>query len=92
MNQKKLFETTRNATDQSLKFTNSMIEKSKKLRTPSPKVDKIGTTVGSCIGAGLLLSGVIAIFMFRQFWAIGLLIVGTVTLVSNYIYRRRLTK
>lgn len=49
MNQKKLFETTRNATDQSLKFTNSMIEKSKKLRTPSPKVDKIGTTVGSWV-------------------------------------------
>lgn len=92
MNQNKLFETTKKATNRFLNFTNSMIEKSKKFRTPSPKVDKIGTTVGSCIGAGLLLSGFIAMFTVRQFWAIGLLIVGVITLVSNFIYRCRLRK
>lgn len=92
MNQNKLFETTKNATDKSLNFTNSMIKKSKEFRTPSPKVDKIGTTVGSCIGLGLLLSGIIAMLTVRQSWAIGLLIVGAITLVSNFIHRCRLRK
>lgn len=92
MNQNKLFETTKNATNKSLNFTNSVIEKSKKYRTPSSKVDKIGTTVGSFIGVGLLLSGIIALLTVRQFWAISLLIVGAVTLVSNFIYRCRLRK
>lgn len=92
MNQNKLFETTKNATNKSLNFTNSVIEKSKKFRTPTPKVDKIGTTVGSYIGAGLLLSGIIAILTVRQYWAISLLIVGAITLVSNFLYRCSLKK
>ena len=55
MKQNQILENTKKMTDRSLELTQSVIEKSKKLRTPSPKIDKIGTTIGYVASTSLLI-------------------------------------
>lgn len=92
MEQEKLFEATQNATEKSLGFTHSVIEKSKKYRAPSPKVNRIGTAIGSCIGGGLLVTGGAFLFAGKSLLAIGPLLAGASTIVSNIITHRRSKK
>lgn len=91
MKQDNRFEATKKATEAPLEFTNSVlesthsvIEQSKKLRTPSPKVAKIGTTIGGCVGGGLLLTGAIQLFTGKPLWALGTASAGVATIISNY--------
>ena len=66
MKQNQILENTKKMTDRSLELTQSVIEKSKKLRTPSPKIDKIGTTIGYVASTSLLIGGVIQIIVENQ--------------------------
>lgn len=61
MKQNSVLESTKKVTEMPLEFTRSVMEQSKRLSNPSPKVAKIGTAVGSTIGAGLLLAGTVQI-------------------------------
>ena len=83
MKQNQILENTKKMTDRSLELTQSVIEKSKKLRTPSPKIDKIGTTIGYVASTSLLIGGVIQIIVGKPTWALGSLSAGAIALLSN---------
>lgn len=89
MKQDKIFAATRRASEASMEFTHSVVEQSKKLRTPSPKAAKIGTAIGCCVGGGLLLTGGIQLLIGTPLWAFGSLAAGTVTVISNLLCRYR---
>lgn len=89
MKQDKIFEATRKATETPLEFTHSVIEQSKKLRTPSPKAAKIGSAIGSSIGGGLLITGAIQLLTGRPLRAFAAVSAGMLTIISNHIYKRR---
>ncbi len=86
MKQDKLSEITRKAIETPLEFTQILLEKTEKVRTPSPRVDKIGRTIGTYIGIGLLLTGAVHLFVGKLPWAIGTASAGGVTIISNLIY------
>jgi hypothetical protein len=86
MKQNKLTEVTRKAIETPLEFTQILLEKTEKVRTPSPRVDKIGRTIGAYIGIGLLLAGAVQLFVGKIPWAIGTASAGGVTIISNLIY------
>lgn len=88
MKQDKLSETTKRAVEIPLEFTQTVLEKTKKVRTPSLKVDKIGRTIGTGISIGLLLIGVIQLVVGKLPWAIGTSFAGIITIISNLIYNR----
>lgn len=93
MKQDKIYETTKKATEAPLKLTRSMVEQSKKLRTPSPQAAKIGTAIGYCAGGVLLLTGTIQLLTGRPLWALGTLSAGLITVISNlFCYMRRKNK
>ena len=92
MKQDKIFEATRKATEAPIEFTHSVIEQSKKLRTPSPAVSKIGTTIGGSVGGGFVLMGAIQLFTGRPLWALGTASAGVVTILSNLICYQRSRK
>ena len=83
MKQNQILENTKKMTDRSLELAQSVIEKSKKLRTPSPKIDKIGTTIGYVASTSLLIGGVIQIIVGKPTWALGSLSAGAIALLSN---------
>lgn len=89
MNQEKVFEATKKAAERPLEFTHSVVEQSKKLRHPSPKAAKIGTAIGSSIGAGFLVAGTIQILAGKPAWAAGSLSAGVITIASNLIAQKR---
>lgn len=89
MKQNSVLESTKKVTEMPLEFTRSVMEQSKRLSNPSPKVAKIGTAVGSTIGAGLLLAGTVQILTSKPLWAIGSISAGAITIVSNFIYYHR---
>lgn len=89
MKQEKIFESARKAVEVSLEFTRSVVEQSKRLRKPSPKVAKIGMAIGGCVGVGLLLTGIVQLFIGRPLWAIGTLSAGTVTVISHVLCHHR---
>lgn len=90
MKQDNVFEATRKATQIPLKFTQSVIEQSKKLRNPSPKVDKIGTAIGSCVGAALLFTGTAQVFSGKSLWALGTITAGAVTIIFNHYHKKKI--
>lgn len=68
------------------------IEFSKKVAKgdfPSRRVAKIGSITGGIIGIILMLIGIIGSFT-GLFWAIGSLIAGFITIISNYLNLKRL--
>ena len=79
-------------TEKPLEFTHSIIEKSKKLRTPSPKADKIRTAVGGFVSIVILLGGGIQMFVGKPLWGGGTLAMGCVTLLSNRIHHHKIFK
>lgn len=81
----KLSEITRKAIETPLEFTQTLLEKTEKVRTPSPRVNKIGQTIGTYIGIGLLLAGTVQLFVGILPWAIGTASVGGVTILSNLL-------
>lgn len=92
MKQDKIFESTKIAAEAPLEFTRSVVEQSRRLRTPSPKAAKIGTAIGGCVGGGLLLTGTVQLLTGRPLWALGTLSAGTVTVISNLLCRHRSKK
>ena len=94
MKQDKLYEVTRKAIETPLEFTQILLEKTEKVRTPSPRVDKIGRTIGAYIGIGLLMTGAVQLFVGNIPWGIGTASAGGVTIISNlrYIYKNKKQK
>lgn len=90
--QDKIFESTKIAAEAPLEFTRSVVEQSKRLRTPSSKAAKIGTAIGGCVGGGLLLTGTVQLLTGRPLWALGTLSAGTVTVISNFLCHHRSKK
>lgn len=74
------------ATDKSMELTHSIIVKSIKLRTPSAKIDKIGTAVSGFVSVGCVGVGVVQIFLGKSLWAVGTLSLGVIALISNRIH------
>lgn len=92
MKQDKIFKTTKKATEMPLELTRLVMEQSKKLRAPSPKVTKIGMAIGGCIGSGLLLTGMVQLLTGRPLWAIGTLSAGSAAVISNLFCHYRSKK
>lgn len=93
MKQDKISEVTRRAIEIPLEYTQTLLEKTEKVRTPSPRVDKIGRTIGAYIGIGLLLTGAVQLYVGKIPWAIGTASAGGVTIISNLIcYHRKKQK
>ncbi|WP_044600200.1 hypothetical protein, partial [Candidatus Stoquefichus massiliensis] len=86
MVEKKMDELTKKAINKSHQMTQSALLQSQKMRHPSKKVDKIGTTIGTMIGESLVCIGVIQCVMGKSLWAIGTLLAGSITILSNYIH------
>lgn len=89
MKQNSLSEVTRKAIETPLGFTQTLLEKTEKVRIPSPRVDKIGRTIGAFMGIGLLLTGAAQLFVGKIPWAIGTATAGGVTILSNLICHHR---
>lgn len=83
MKQEKLSKATKKAMELPLEFTQTILEKTKKVRTPSPKADKLGRTIGVGIGAVLILAGAVWLFIGKLPLAIGTAAAGGVTILSN---------
>ena len=89
MKQDQILENTKKMTDKSLEFTQSVVKKSKALRTPSSKIDKIGTTIGYVASTSLLIGGVIQVIVGKPVWALGSFSAGAIALLSNrYHYQQ----
>lgn len=80
-----LSEITKQAIEKPQKFTQALLEKTEKIKNPSPRVDKIGRTLGTSMGVGLLLISVIQLMAGKLPWAIGTASVGGITILSNKI-------
>ncbi len=90
MREERLFESTGKVTKASLDLRKAMIERSKQLRNPSPKVNKIGSTIGVVAGVILLIIGIVHVMTGNLLWALGAGTAGVTTVVSNAInYKRR---
>lgn len=90
MNTHKIDDITSKAIEIPMEMTRGVLEKSKKLRHPSQKVNRIGSSVGMCAGAGLLITGAVQLLTGRALWAVGTLSAGAVAIASNLItYSRR---
>lgn len=90
MREERLFESTGKVTKASLDLRKAMIERSKQLRHPSPKVNKIGSTIGVVAGVILLIIGIVHVMTGNLLWALGAGTAGVTTVVSNAInYKRR---
>lgn len=85
MKQDRISEITRKAIEVPMEFTQSLMEKTERVKTPSPRVDKIGRSIGACAGVLLLLAGGVGLIIGKSSWAIGSLSVGAVTIMSNII-------
>lgn len=83
MKQDRISEITRKAIEGPMEFTKSLMEKTERVKTPSPRVDRIGRSIGACVGVVLLLAGSAGLLFGKASWSIGALSVGTVTIWSN---------
>ena len=92
MKQDTITKATSKAIQKPLEFRQSVMEQSKRLRHPAPKVAKIGATIGRSIGVGLVLIGCVHLFMGKSLWAIGALLTGTITIISNVLCHFRRNK
>lgn len=79
-------EHTQRALDKTQELSRFAAEKSKKLRTPSAKADRIGTAVGVIAGVGLLLGGAVWMCIGKPAYGAGSLIAGAAALFSNCIH------
>lgn len=85
MKQDRISEITRKAIEVPMGFTQSLMEKTERVKRPSPRVNKIGRSIGACAGVLLLLAGGVGLIIGKSSWAIGSLSVGAVTILSNII-------
>lgn len=85
MKQDRISKITRKAIEVPMEFTQSLMEKTERVKTPTPRVDKIGRSIGACVGVVLLLTGSAGLLLGKSSWAIGALSIGTVTVLSNFI-------
>lgn len=85
MKQDRISEITKKAIEVPMVFTQSLMEKTERVKTPSPRVDKIGRSIGACAGVLLLLAGGVGLIIGKSSWAIGSLSIGAVTILSNII-------
>lgn len=92
MKQDKISEVTRKAIERPLELTNLIMEKTEKVRNPSPKVNKIGRTIGVGMSAILIIAGGVQLVIGRPYWAIGTLSTGMVTFISNVVVQNKKKK
>lgn len=85
MKQDRISKITKKAIEVPMEFTQSVMEKTERVKNPSPRVDKIGRSIGACAGAVLLLTGSAGLLFGKSMWAVGTLSVGAVTVISNII-------
>jgi hypothetical protein len=82
MNNKELIDATK-------KFSEDCLKKSTKtvntLTHPTPKVNKIGSTIGSGVGVGLILGGTTVLLLGKGMLGLGSMAAGAVTIISNTI-------
>ena len=71
-------------------FTQSLIEKSKTLRTPSPAVDRIGTKISGIVSAGLLVVGAVQFLTSKPLWGLGTVSFGAISLLSNRYHAHKI--
>lgn len=89
MKQDKRFEYTKRLVERPMEVTRSVLEKSKKLRTPSEKADDIGTAVGGAVGVVIILGGAVQILLGIIPQGAGTLSIGAIALVSNRIHKHQ---
>lgn len=89
MKQDRISEITRKAIDVPKEITQSLMEKTERIKRPSPRVDKIGRFIGTCVGVVLLLMGSVELLFGESSWAIGTLFIGTLTILSNIFCHSR---
>ena len=84
---------TQKASAKTSAMTQTLIEKSKALRTPSPAADKIGTTIGGIASVGLLIGGVTQLILGYSLTGLGTVTFGAVALSVSYthldVYKRQ---
>lgn len=85
MKQDRISEITKKAVEVPMEYSQSLMEKTERAKTPSPRADKIGRSIGACAGTVLLLAGSAGLLFGKSSWAIGALSIGTVTIISNII-------
>lgn len=68
-----------------MELTQSLLEKTERVKTLSTRVDKIGRSIGTCVGGVLFLVGSVGLLFAKSSWAIGALSIGTITMLSNII-------
>lgn len=78
------------ATARTTAFSQSLIEKSKTLRTPSPAVDRIGTKIGSIASVGLLFVGSVQFLINKPLWGLGTVSFGMISLLSNRYHAHKI--
>lgn len=82
-------ERTQKASVKTSVMTQSLIEKSKALRTPSPAADKIGTMLGDIASVVFLFGGASQLILGYTLTGISTAAFGAVALLSNcYHYRK----
>ena len=96
-NSKNPSDLTRSVLDQTWKasaktaaFTQSLIEKSKTLRTPSPAGDRIGTKISGIVSAGLLVVGAVQFLTSKPLWGLGTVSFGAISLLSNRYHAHKI--
>ena len=85
-------ERTQKATAKTSVITQSLIEKSKALRTPSPAADKIGTMIGGIASVVFLFGGASQLILGYTLAGIGTAAFGAVALLSNPYHYQKIKK
>ncbi|WP_232697494.1 hypothetical protein [Brevibacillus daliensis] len=85
----KLLAATKRISMDTLRKSNEMVRKSneraEKLANPPKRIVRIGSVVGGCIGAGLLIIGTVGFILGKTVWPISMVTVGVISIVSNII-------
>lgn len=81
MNNEKLMNATKRMSQETLRKS---MDTAKKLTHPSKQVTRVGSKIGLAVGAGLIITGAVGIFMGHK-WGIGGCIAGVTSVISNII-------
>lgn len=92
MKQDNLLNATKKAIEIPLEVTQSVITQSKRLRHPSPKIDRLGTALGYFIGLGMIFFTIISLLLDKPTWAVGSFVTGSISLISNHVHKKRMSR
>lgn len=93
MKQSKISLITKRLVEEPLEFTNKVLEHSEQVKHPSPKLNKIGSTIGIIVGFCILATGICWFFYGKPLWGISGIILGPISILTNWIgYHNRKKK